>query len=206
MGKQYNKVEKRNRRKRYLDRKKAKFPQKNRLLKQTRGRKHIPVVEQTPVETVVKEPQPPVKKQKPEIYIEQYFGGITYDVLRIKYFCGAESNEGSLCFRNHHHGLKHLDLQIGLINQIAAQGGDFLALPTLPPDNAIEVGSGLHSYGNPPNIMNRGKSACWGGAPYVSWRAYRDVGHAISYLKRYFRVIACPTNVQYTQADIDACP
>lgn len=214
MGKQYNKIEKRNRRKRYLERRKAKVVTKSKptALRKVKVAQPIKVAEKvTLIETApgtkVDLPEKP-NLPKPEICIEQYFGGFTFDVLRIKDYCGANSNKGSLCFRDqkHRHGLVHLDLQIDLINQIYAQGGDFLALPTFPPDKAVEVGSGLHSNHHPAKITHRGESACWGGASYVSWRAYRDVEHAISYLKRYFRVKACDVNDLFTQEQLDACP
>jgi hypothetical protein len=145
-----------------------------------------------------------LKKNK-LIYIEE-FGqpqAPTNNVLRIKNCCGDVANIGSLCVDRHYGKLCHLDLSLPMIQYIFSQGGDFLIPVNNSTDGVLRVGSGSSNLNHPAVINHRGSSACWGGTIYVAWREYKNVNDALSYLKRFFDVRACESNVKYTQDFFD---
>ncbi len=139
------------------------------------------------------------------IYIEEFRRpqAPTNNVLRIKACCGGVANIGSLCVGRHVAKLSHLDLSLSMIQSISFQGGDFLMLGANSPSGAVRAGSGGFNLNKPADINHRGSSACWGGTIYVAWREYKNVHDAVSYLKRYFDVRACESNVRYTQNFFD---
>ena len=153
----------------------------------------------------------PIQTQNRIIYIQEHKGGAAGNVLRIRQKCiqgNRGPNIGSICLGSERHpntDIHHLDLTEDLINDIGSMGGNFFHLPATPLDGALCVGSGRHSHGIPANPSHRGESACWAGATYVSWRGYRHLHEAVSYLKRFFEVKACPCNQTYDQAYIDKC-
>ena len=149
-----------------------------------------------------------LQNSKRTIYIQEHTGKATANVLRIRDMCDSKHNIGSICLgsgRHPHTDIHHLDLSRVLIDDIASAGGNFLLLPTVPPDGALRVGSGLHSDGLPASLTRVGRSACWEGTIYVSWRGYRHLREAIAYLKRFFDVRACPNNRTYDQSFINCC-
>jgi hypothetical protein len=139
------------------------------------------------------------------IYVEEFWRprASTNNVLRIKNSCGDRNNIASLCVGKHGGAFSHLDLSLPMIQGISFQGGNFLKLGANSPSGAVRAGSGGFNLNKPADINHRGSSACWGGTIYVAWREYRNVNDALSYLKRYFDVRACESNVRYTQNFFD---
>lgn len=121
-------------------------------------------------------------KNKNTIYIQE--GPRAF--LKIVDQCGSRRNDGMICYKHVHIWLKnYLASPRYLIGEIHAAGGDF-------------TGPGFISLPNP-DFNN----PCTGGTNYEGGRLFESVESAISYLKKYFIVLACDANTEWTQMKIE---
>jgi len=121
-------------------------------------------------------------KNKNTIYIQE--GPRAF--LKIVDQCGSRRNDGMICYKHVHIWLKnYLASPRYLIREIHDAGGDF-------------TGPGFISLPNP-DFNN----PCTGGTNYEGGRLFESVESAISYLKKYFIVLACDANTEWTQMKIE---
>lgn len=121
------------------------------------------------------------KKSRNTIYIQEG----PEDFLKIVDQCGNRRNDGMICYKHVHIWLKnYLASPRYLIGEIADAGGNFES-------NGIIALGGVHA--NYP---------CVGGTNYQCGRLFNSVEDAIKYLKKYFTVIACENNTEWTQTKI----
>jgi hypothetical protein len=121
-------------------------------------------------------------KNKNTIYIQE--GPRAF--LKIVDQCGSRRNDGMICYKHVHIWLKnYLASPRYLIGEIAGVGGNFESA------GFISAGDGHATY------------PCVGGTNYQGGRLFDSVEDAIKYLKKYFTVLACDTNTEWTQLIID---
>jgi len=119
-------------------------------------------------------------KIKNTIYIQE--GPKAY--LKILDQCGNGRNDGMICYVHGHIWLKNDQTSPRyLIREIHDAGGDF-------------KGPGFIALPN-------GSPNCTSGSNYQGGRLFDSVEDAIKYLKKYFIVLACDTNTEWTQLIID---
>jgi len=120
--------------------------------------------------------------------------------IKIVGYCGA-ANDGYICKGGHRSNKIHIwcknqasSKNVYITGHIRAAGGDFEALPgyvAIPNQEMRPCKGGNQQRGVP--------------TPYVGAREFDTVRHAIHYLKNYFCVLACATNLITNQEFIDAC-
>ena len=106
--------------------------------------------------------------------------------LTIKARCGSRWNLGAICYNHARLDLQNMKCRGGryLIGEIVVSGIDFTSLPGYLP--AIN-----------------GATHCWSGSAYEGGVPFKTIGAAVSFLKKYFPVYACPENVTYNQTWVD---
>jgi hypothetical protein len=114
------------------------------------------------------------------IYIQE--GPKAY--LKILDQCGNGRNDGMICYVHGHIWLKNDQASPRyLIREIRSAGGEFTGQGFIPLPN--------------------GRPNCTSGSSYEGGRLFESVESAISYLKKYFIVLACATNTEWTQMKIE---